>query len=217
MIYLKRAEIRSNNKREERNENYYGNLALTDSAIENDSLMSLNEFKLSIPKKYARGESTKRIKYNEVDKVPHYELFVEPQVGSSLNRRGTDVYFKLPKSGRLVRIIIYPDWGVEFDPKFHKYIIRETDELDRRIIIGFCMKYQSTLRDACYPDNKEGGEISDTRKMLIQMDAADYRASDMPKRLKTGRLGTDFTNFYKLHGWLEPYDECGMFSEVAFI
>lgn len=217
MIYLKRAEICSNNKREERNENYYGNLALTDSAIENDSLMCLNEFKLSIPKKYARGESTKRIKYNEVDKVPHYELFVEPQVGSSLNRRGTDVYFKLPKSGRLVRIIIYPDWGVEFDPKFHKYIIRETDELDRRIIIGFCIKYQSTLRDACYPDNKEDGKLDDTSIMMMQMYASYYKASDMPKRLKTGKLGDDETEWYKMMGMLKPYDECGMFSEVAFI
>ena len=34
-------------------------------------------------------------------------------------------------------------------------MLRLTDELDRRIILGFCKKHQWSLKDACYEDKED--------------------------------------------------------------
>lgn len=168
----------------------------------------IKEFKISIPRAYARGESSKRVTLDEVEDIPHYEIYVERQVGTTRNRRDTYLYLKLPKSGMLVTIILYMDGGVGFDPKFHKYIIRELDALDRRVILGYCLYHEYALKDACYED-----EDNIWSKRLVK-DSLDYKASMMPKRLKNGSRGNDFTKAYTT---LEPYEEFGIFSKVAII
>lgn len=168
----------------------------------------LNEYALCIPRAYARGESDKLVSRNEVDKIPHYTLYIERQIGRSYTRKPTYVYWELPKTKRLVAIVLYPDDGVEFKKDEHKFIIRETDELDRRIILGFCKKYQLELKHECHSD-KERPDWE------LVGGATFYRASDMPKRIKTGKGSTDLTWFYK--NMLEPYEECGIFSNLQFI
>ena len=175
---------------------------------ESSDMKQLNEYALYIPRDYARGESNKRpTSQEEVKNIPHYELHITRQVGTVRNRRDTYVYLRLPKSKRLVNIILYMDGGVGFDKSMHKYIIRELDELDRRIILGYCLKYQETLRDACYEDKEEPD-------FWLASYTTDYRASDMPKRIKTGSWGVDFTEYY--HD-LKPYEEQGIFSNIRFI
>ena len=183
------------------------------SINENHNVQILSEYAIRIPKAWARGEENDRPKsFEEVENIPHYELRIEKQIGSSRNRRDTYIYFKLPKSGKFIAIVLHMNGGVSFKPDEHKLLIRETDELDRRIILGFCKKYQYTLKDACY---------SDYESYSAKSDALCYRASKMPKRIKQGPENI------KVYSWgqpLEPYEEnnnmtreLGMFSGVVFL
>ena len=196
-------------------DNYISN---NDEFITVSEMENVNEmFSLYIPKAYAREEKSSKyynVSREDVTKVPHYELIVNKQIGTSRNRRDTDIYYKLPKSGHLVRIILHMNQGVSFDKKFHTMLLHETDAIDRLIILGFCMKYQSTLKDACYEENNREG----TRRWL-RMYAYSYHKGLMPKRLKQGDQGVDSSRFWKD---LKPYEEsnnidCGIFSNVVFI
>lgn len=179
---------------------------------------NLNEFEVKIPVAYSRKENgSKLISYEKLDKndnIPCYELFVTEQIGTSRNRRDTNIYYKLPKSGDLIRIILHMNQGVSFDPIDHKKLLRETDELDRRIIRGFCLKYQSTLMDACYPPYNSRKDYQ--RDLKIK--AMYYTCDQMPKRLpRSGDQGIDSSRFWKD---LKPYEEnteCGIFSNVVLI
>lgn len=172
---------------------------------------SINEYTLLIPRDWARGESKEYLGTQErVAEVPHYELHIERQVGSHRNRRDTYIYLRLPKSKMLVNIVLHMDGGVSFDKKFHKYVLREMDELDRRIILGFCDKYFHILVDACYSD--EGLDP------WLGQYAATYKASDYKKRIKSGSKGRDLTDFYRnCNGGLKPYEESSIFKNVAFL
>ena len=150
----------------------------------------VNEYCLRIPKAYARCETDKRdYNYDSVDKIPSYELYVEPQIGDVRNNSDTYIYLKLPKSGKMISIIIYKDGGVNFDKRFHKYALREMDELDRRIVLGFCKRNQDMLRHACYEANEES-------RIWLQGEAMRYRSTMQPKRLKLGRDGSVLTHLY---------------------
>lgn len=179
----------------------------TKSAIKSPKL--LNEYALRIPRAYARGESTKMVSRNDIPKIPCYILYLEPQIGRNYTRKPTYVYWELPKTKRLVAVILHPDGGVDFKKDEHKFIIRETDELDRRIILGFCRKYHYHLINACH-DDSDSGEPRFELKLASEL----YKASSMPKRIKTGK-STDLTWFYK--DILQPYEECGIFSNVKFM
>jgi len=181
---------------------------------ENHNEQILNEYAIHIPKAWARGEADSRpTNPDDVVNIPHYELRIEKQIGTSRNRRDTYVYYKLPKSGKYIAIVLHMNGGVSFKPDEHKLLIRETDELDRRIILGFCKKHQWTLKDACYEDKEN---------FNVKSDALCYKASDMPKRIKQG------SENIKVYSWgqpLEPYEEeyyinsreLGMFSGVQFL
>ena len=170
------------------------------------------DFEILIPRDRARGVNVDydRLDRETVEQVDHYTLYVRQQPGSRYVRKDTDVYFKLPKSNMTVRIILYMDGGVNFDPKFHKYIIRETDELDRRIILGFCKKYQNALVNASHGDDWDAENLK--HHSLF------YRATDMPKRIKTGSENRDSTDFYRKLNLLQPYDENNnIFKNVRII
>lgn len=172
---------------------------------------SINEYTLLIPRDWARGESKEYLGTQErVAEVPHYELHIERQVGSWKNRRDTYIYLRLPKSKMLINIVLHMDGGVSFDKKFHKYVLREMDELDRRIILGFCDKYFHVLVDACYSD--EGLD----RWLALQ--ASTYQASKYKKRIKSGSQGRDLTEFHrKYNGGFKPYEESSIFKNVVFL
>lgn len=139
-------------------------------------------FKILIPKEYARGETNEYpSSYEEAESIQHYELVVFNQVGDSRSRRGTYVLYKLPVSDIYMPIYLYPDEGIGYDEKrYHTILIRETDELDRRIVLGFCKKYQDKLRSASYSNS------SSNKNALIDYGLT-YRASKMPLRIKRGR------------------------------
>ena len=172
----------------------------------------LNEYAVRIPKDYARGEaSSYPDSLEKVKSIPHYELRIERQIGTISTKRPAYVLFKLPESGTYIPIILYPTGGVEFDKKFHKNLIRETDELDRRIILGFCLKHQYTLFRACYDDEEYSS---------LTYSALWYKVSDMPKRLKSGEQHSRWSPAWKYE--LAPYDEnttreYGIFSGVRFL
>lgn len=168
-----------------------------------DESAVLLEYAVRIPRGYAREENTTWLRPEDVKNVPHYELRIERQEGSHKTRRNTYIFLKLPKSGRYVSIILYPDGGASFDPKFHTWIIRELDELDRRIVLGFCIMYDSALRGMCHTDDERSRD-------WIEREAATYKASDMPKRLKPGPKGN------KLYPYddLTPIEESSLFSSI---
>lgn len=169
---------------------------------------SIEEYAICIPRARARGEDDTPVEIEDIPKVDHYELYVEEQVGTVRNRRDTFVFYKLPKSGKLVSIRLYMDGGVGFDKMFHKDIIRETDALDRRIILGFCLKYYGLLLDASYKIGHKGCKSS------LETQAKWYKADNMPKRFKTGPDGSDVTRFYKD---LKPYEENNLLKKIHFV
>ena len=171
---------------------------------------SINEYKICIPKAYAREEVKEFPEMKELESVPCYELYIENQVGSSRTLRSTYIFWKLPKTGRLVAIELFSSGGVAFKRDEHKFIIRETDELDRRIVLGFCLKHSGSIISASH-----GGY---TDQLTMQLSARRYKASDMPKRLKQGPMKRSPNVEYIIRKiGLEPYEEKTIFSNVALI
>ena len=166
-------------------------------------------FSIIIPRAYAREESDKRIfDIEDAKKVDHFELFIRRQVGTYRSRRNAYVFFKLPESGRSVSVVIYPDsTGVEFEKSLRKYVLRELDELDRRIILGFCRKHAKNIFNACYTDINKLYRYDE----WLQKDGLEYRASMQPKRIRAGGIEVGSERGRKFYlfadGPFEPYDE----------
>lgn len=167
----------------------------------------LEGYFIHIPKAYAREETKENP--DDLSKVENYELFIDKQLGSSNTPRPTNIYWKLPESGKYIAIELYRDGGLDYKPgPEHSFALRETDELDRRIVFGFCRKFHTSLIHACHSRYKEND--------LSMINAARYyKASDMPKRIKIGKGKTDLSWFYKYS--VQPYEEFGIFSECHFI
>ena len=162
-------------------------------------------WKIMIPRDYARMESNKKVHPNDVESIDHYTIYITKQIGTVHNRRDCFVYCQFPGSDRLFKVILYMDGGVGYDKMEHKYMLRVTDELDRRIVLGFCKMYQHSLVNYCYDDY-------DKPNWWIQNNAAEYTCKDMPKRIKTGSEGNNYS--YKD---LKPYEEYTIFAGVALI
>lgn len=171
-------------------------------AVENDTIC---KYAIYIPKAYARGEVNDypRLQDLESGSIARYELYITDQVGSPQCRRNTYIYLKLP-SGRMAAIVLYTDRGVGFEPRDHKFVLRELDELDRRIVLGFCRLYQYSLRDACHG-------YSNWNRTWLKDQARSYNASKQPKRFKQGREGRDMRQYY---GSVAPYDESSIFDNL---
>ena len=162
-------------------------------------------WKLCIPKAYARMETDEQPRLDEVESVDHYEIIIFKQIGTARNRRDCFVLCKFPNTDRYFRIILHMDGGVSYVKEEHKYMLRCTDELDRRIVLGFCMMYSGNLTGYSYSSNPRPN-------WWMQNNALEYRAKDMPKRLKQGSKGNDFS-----YTDLEPYEEHTIFRNLAFI
>lgn len=182
-----------------------------------DKIVSESEFEgypILIPRAYAREETSVRTrKPEEIEKIDHYTLYITKQIGSVQTRRDTFVYIKLPQSGNYIPIILHVDGGVSFQPITKRLALKEFDELDRRIILGYCRKFHSTL---VWESHNGYGR----HKFYLQQEAAYYKASHQPKRFKLGSEGHDFSRFYKN---LKPYElppikmEHNMFENLRFI
>lgn len=152
--------------------------------MRDSALKEAAEYSLSIPRAYAREETNNHP--GDPESVDHFELYVSDQPGSWNVRRQTNVYLRLPKSGILAPICIYPNSarGVEFAKTHHRLVMRELDKKDRHIVLGFCRKYATSLIDACHGRGSE-------YETKLKTDAKFYRNSDQPKRFKLGNSGLD--------------------------
>ena len=170
-------------------------------------------YSIYIPRAYARGESNEWIrKPNEIQSLDHYELRITRQIGSVQTRKDSFVYIKLPKSDTSAAITLHTDGGISFHPSTKRLVYREYDQLDRRIILGFCRKFQSMLFSACHDDEQR-------HRNWLEYQASRYRFSDQPKRFKQGSEGNDFSRFYKD---LKPYEllakeSSNIFMNIRFI
>lgn len=163
-------------------------------------------YEVPIPRLHARMEDNTRVLPNQVKDLEHYSLYITKQIGTVRNRRDCFIYCKFPNNDRLFKIILHMDGGVSYEKSEHKYMLRVTDELDRRIILGFCKKYQGQLKSACYSDEREPN-------IYMLKNAADYTYKMMPVRIKSGSAGNNFK-----YPHLEPYEESyNIFAKVAFI
>ena len=156
--------------------------------------------KLVIPRNYARLETGKRSRLNEVEDLPHYEIYLPTQVGGFNNRKETLVYFRLPNVNNLFSVILHKDGSVRFAKHEHKFILRVSDELDRRIILGFCKMYGGNISSICYGN---GGYYANRELNWLKDEAVSYNASKQPKRVKSGCYGA--------------YGECGIFTNISLI
>lgn len=178
-------------------------------------------FSILIPRAYAREESNERIfNIEDARKVDHFELFIRRQVGTYMSRRVANVFFKLPKSGRTVSVVVYPDGtGVEFEKSLRKYVLRELDELDRRIILGFCRKHAYNIHSACFSDIDNVYQYD----KWLQKSGLEYKASMQPKRIRAGGTvggNEKIASLYKKFEEFEPIDECqdmSIFANVVLI
>ena len=162
-------------------------------------------YEIPIPRSHARMEDESRVSIKNIYDLDHYSIYITRQIGTIRNRRDCFLYCKFPSSDRLFKIILHMDGGVSYDKYEHKYMLRVTDELDRRIVLGFCKRYQGTLKMACYSDEKEPD-------ITILNSAAEYTHKMMPLRIKSGTAGNNFK-----YPNLEPYEEVSIFSRVAMI
>ena len=167
-----------------------------------------------IPKDHARceGNGPKNLEELSKYKGEFYTLYIFDQPGSFLNSRGTIVMWKLPSPSKLlVGIQIYRDGGADFMKSAHKDILRNTDELDRRIVRGFCQKYHMAISSAAHDK-----EVFERYTGALQSYALDYTYNDMPKRLKNGP-GTFYSG--RLRNWVynPKIDESTLLSSIQLI
>lgn len=165
-----------------------------------------NTYKIMIPRAHARMETSIKPKLDELESVEHYSIYIVKQIGSIQNRRDTILFCNFPSSDRLFKVILHTDGGVSFEKSEHKYMLRVTDELDRRIILGYCMMYQVELRWLSYGDKKP--------MWRDYSNALNYRADMMAKRLKHGPINTSIIKYNNLKAFEE---NANIFSKVVLI
>ena len=166
----------------------------------------VRQWKICIPRDYARMESNKKIYHvEEVENIPHYEIYLVEQQSDSKFLENNLVYFKLPNSDRFYTLLIHDDYNVSFVKHEHKFILRDSDELDRRIILGFCKMYAARIGFIC--QNMHGLSAKDELPWLKE-EAIKYRASMQPKRIKAGCYSRPNM---RIHG------ENSIFTNVAII
>lgn len=194
----------------------YGRNPLPSDFPKTDKLLydneEINVALVKIPREYARENKHFNPYEIDIDTVECYELFLYHQVGEyMITKKDTYAFIKLP-SGKLVNIILYHDGGVEFDPAQRKYVLREYDELDRRIILGFCIKHQEAIKNTSHKllDNEDSFGLEYLRHKAIG-----FNEKDLNKRLKTGRTGIYARRLDAREP--KPYEEMGIFSEVVFL
>ena len=171
-------------------------------------------YSLLIPKAHARDEKTSKdyvVSRDNIKDVPHYEIIISKQMGPSRNGRDTDIYYKLPISGHLIRIILHSGGGVSFDKKFHTMLLHETDETDRLVVLGFCIKYQYVLKEACHEEF-----YNESTRMWLHLYARMYVKTMMPKRLYQGRLGHNEFDTPPLNPYVE-YTMFKIFSNLKMV
>lgn len=182
----------------------------------------LEDYPLYIPRAYARGESNIEIKsQEEASKIDHYEIRVVRQVGSTHTLRDTYTFLYLPKQKRYVAIILYPRGGINIKPDEHKFILREFDELDRRIVLGFMDKYCIDL----FMESHRGTPPSDHYfRESLGKTALKYKYDQHAKRIRVGSKDKDpektryiAKNVLKIKPYEESYEKYGMFADVSFI
>lgn len=194
---------------------YYANKSSSYMGNMEDELKKLNDntedseyfsYEIPIPRAHARMEDESRVLPDQVNSLEHYSIYITKQIGTVRNRRDCFLYCKFPFNDRLFKIILHMDGGVSYEKTEHKYMLRVTDELDRRIVLGFCKKYQGQLKSACYSDEKEPN-------IFMLKNAAEYTHKMMPVRIRSGSAGNNFK-----YPHLEPYEESySIFAKVAFI
>ena len=186
----------------------------------------MNAYKILIPRAYARMESDVPVRtVEEAEKIECYELYLFDQIGTFASRRPLYVYLRLPKQDLMVPISLLPYYsGLEFEKSTRKHVLREYDELDRRIILGFCDNYSHAMRVV----SNKTSESTPSRTMTkwsqdeleyLRKEALQYRADQHAKRIKQGvtkPLPAHLHNFVRQN--MQPYDEsAGIFSSVVFI
>lgn len=150
-----------------------------------------------IPRAYAREET--KIYPSDPKAVDHYEISLIRQYNDS-DKTSTYVFAQLPKTKEYVAIELFKKGcGADFLKRDHSKILRGTyDELDRRILLGFCIENAHMLIfNSHIAENKITMQLKAYSKF--------YKASRQPKRLKKGYIeSVDYINY-------------GIFSNVEFM
>ena len=154
---------------------------------------------IQIPRQYARENehfNSYEVNINDIECYRLY-LFKQGNKYADVDAHNTYVILELP-SGRKVNIIMYKNGGIEFEPMHRKYVLREYDALDRRIILGFCLSYQNAIKNVSNNEKDiNNNDITDS----IRSRASLFKENELNKRLKIG----------------EVKKEHGIFSEVVLV
>lgn len=163
---------------------------------------------LRIPRDWARLERTdyhKSLKNMIEDGVDFYEIYMLKQCVYDPNpdyymhykrrfhattKNGIYLPVRFPNCKTLFTIMLRRapsiDWcyppRAQFLSTDHVQLLRNTDELDRRIVLGFCIKYSDTILEAC--DEEEHDMLHSARVIdSLEWWAYKYTHKQMPKRL----------------------------------
>ena len=166
---------------------------------------------LRIPRQYARNNIAFNKRIEGLDDVECYKLYLFSQVGDyMITKRDTYIILELP-SGLKVPIILYWNGGADFEPSTRKFVLREYDALDRRIIKGFCQQNDAELRELSHSELKDPIITG-----FLGAEAIHFSESKVNKRLKSGR-----TNRYPKYLFpREPYpyeESTNIFSNIVLI
>lgn len=150
---------------------------------------------IRIPKESARSGKPNNMSTDEIytdkDSSKYYEFLLIMEQSHSFANENTPVLilYRTPITNTLISIYVYHNRRIEIERKDHTIFLRETDEIDRRIIKGFIYKNCSWI---CRLDIWN-----------IKSNAASFKIDNAPKRVVTS-----------LRRFNETFD---IFSNVSFI
>lgn len=148
-----------------------------------------NSITLRIPRECARNNIYCFDRIEDLSYIECYEIYIFNQVGDALlTKKDTYLLLELP-SGRIVNILLYHDEGVDFDPAQRKYILKEYDDIDRRIILGFCIRYKNSLKCLSHYDTLFLFNI--TIKIRARNFNSKQISIDLPKKNRVDDLFVD--------------------------
>lgn len=142
---------------------------------------------------------------NKIDKVKHFDLYIEPQLERPDKYSSCWIWVKLPEEiegVNYIPIVIHHGGGVTVHPYFHKHFLRSFNNRERHVILGFCYIYGPTIEGICISNAKNDTDFSDKELRELKIGALNYRDTDAPKRIN---FGPDKNVVKRLHPSVDDY------------
>ena len=190
------------------NPHYFANLIAIAMDKQNIKTHDIKVRELMIPKDTARMESKNFRQIADFKRevresnLPHYSIYLVAQSYKFLLNKDKNspytydkdakviVLYRFPNSNNIHSAYVYHDGRIEMPKREHAAVLRESDELDRRIVFGFLREYYPDIIGISTDlDAYNGGENVDD---IIDAYAGFYTADEQPKRFKIAYVESSY-------------------------